>query len=107
MKEIGFIGLGRMGANMVRRLAEAGIRCVAHDANPAAVQALRAPGITGAPTLEGFMAELVSPRAIWLMVPAAVVEPVLARLRSLLAPATSSLTAATRTTATTCAAARN
>jgi len=86
MKEIGFIGLGRMGASMVRRLADAGIRCVAHDANPAAVQALQAPGITGAPTLAAFVAQLATPRAIWLMLPAAVVDPVLTQLRPLLAP---------------------
>ncbi len=49
--QIGFIGLGRMGANMVRRLAGAGIRCVAFDANPAAVQASVAPGVTGAASL--------------------------------------------------------
>jgi len=48
MKQVGFIGLGRMGANMVRRLTAAGIQCVAFDANAAAVQALQGPGVTGA-----------------------------------------------------------
>ena len=56
VKEIGFIGLGRMGANMVRRLAVEGFHCVAFDANPAAVQALAGPGVTGAASLREFVA---------------------------------------------------
>jgi 6-phosphogluconate dehydrogenase len=84
MKEIGFIGLGRMGANMVRRLAAAGFQCVAFDANAAAVQALQGPGITGAATLQEFVAKLAAPRVIWLMLPAAVVDQEIANLRPLL-----------------------
>ena len=84
MKEIGFIGLGRMGANMVRRLATAGFQCVAFDANAAAVLALQGPGVTGAASLQEFVAKLAAPRVIWLMLPAAVVDQELANLRPLL-----------------------
>ncbi len=86
MRQIGFIGLGRMGASMVRRLADAGISCVAHDANAAAVTALRDAGTVGADSLEKLVAGLATPRAIWLMVPAAAVDPVMASLTPLLAP---------------------
>jgi 6-phosphogluconate dehydrogenase len=86
MKQIGFIGLGRMGANMVRRLSAAGISCVTFDANLEAVKALQGPNITGAGSLEQFVATLAAPRAVWLMVPAAVVDGEIARLRRLLSP---------------------
>ncbi|HEV7607331.1 MAG TPA: decarboxylating 6-phosphogluconate dehydrogenase [Steroidobacteraceae bacterium] len=89
MKEIGFIGLGRMGANMVRRLAGAGIHCVAFDANLVTVQALAAEGggkITGSASLREFVAALEAPRVIWLMLPAAVVDQEIANLRPLLTP---------------------
>ena len=85
-KEIGFIGLGRMGANMVRRLADTGVHCVAFDANPAAVQSLNAPGITGTASLQQFVAALQTPRVIWFMLPAAVVDQELANLKPLLSP---------------------
>jgi 6-phosphogluconate dehydrogenase len=86
MKQIGFIGLGRMGANMVRRLSAAGISCVVYDANAAAVTALQGPGVTGSATLEQFVANLAAPRAVWLMVPAAVVDGEIAKLKKLLSP---------------------
>jgi 6-phosphogluconate dehydrogenase len=86
MKQIGFIGLGRMGANMVRRLTGAGISCVVYDANVNAVKALQGPGVTGSDSLEQFVANLAAPRAVWLMVPAAVVDGEIAKLRGLLAP---------------------
>ena len=85
-KEIGFIGLGRMGANMVRRLSGAGFRCVGFDANPAAVQALQGPGVAGAASLSDFVAKLAAPRVVWLMLPAAIVDQEIANLRKLLAP---------------------
>jgi 6-phosphogluconate dehydrogenase len=85
-KEIGFIGLGRMGANMVRRLTAAGFHCVAFDANPAAVHALQGPGVTGAASLSEFVARLPAPRVVWLMLPAAIVDQEIANLRALLAP---------------------
>ena len=83
-KEIGFIGLGRMGANMVRRLTAAGFQCVAFDANPAAVQALQGPGVTGSSSLPDFVAKLATPRVVWLMLPAAIVDQEIANLRPLL-----------------------
>jgi 6-phosphogluconate dehydrogenase len=68
------IGLGRMGANLVRRLMTDGHSCVAYDVNPAAVAALAAEGATGAHTLDELVGALNSPRAIWIMVPAAIVQ---------------------------------
>jgi 6-phosphogluconate dehydrogenase len=84
MTKLGMIGLGRMGANMARRLARAGIESVAHDAHPDAVQALVGPGIAGAATLADLVAKLPAPRAVWIMVPAAVVDSVVDALAPLL-----------------------
>ena len=75
--QLGMIGLGRMGANMVRRLMRGGHSCVVHDRVPAAVQALAGEGATGAATLDEFVARLAKPRTVWLMVPAAVVDSTL------------------------------
>jgi 6-phosphogluconate dehydrogenase len=75
--QLGMIGLGRMGANMVRRLMRGGHRCVVHDTAPAAVQLLAGEGAVGAITLDGFVARLERPRTIWLMVPAGVVDSTL------------------------------
>jgi 6-phosphogluconate dehydrogenase len=86
MQALGMVGLGRMGANMAQRLAEAGIECVVHDTRPEAVKALVAPRIAGAFSLAELVAKLAAPRAIWIMVPAAVVDEVLAELAPLLAP---------------------
>jgi len=68
------IGLGRMGANMVRRLMRAGHQCVVFDMNPENVKALAGEGAVGAASLDDFIAKLNPPRAAWLMVPAAVVD---------------------------------
>jgi 6-phosphogluconate dehydrogenase len=84
MQALGMIGLGRMGASMSRRLAAAGISCVVHDTRAEAVQALVAPKIRGAHDLRGLVDALAAPRAIWIMVPAAVVDSVLAQLVPLL-----------------------
>jgi 6-phosphogluconate dehydrogenase len=84
MQALGMIGLGRMGASMSRRLAAAGISCVVHDTRAVAVQALGAPKIRGAHDLRGLVDALAAPRAIWIMVPAAVVDSVLAQLVPLL-----------------------
>jgi 6-phosphogluconate dehydrogenase len=78
--QLGMIGLGRMGANMVRRLMNAGHECVVYDVTPASVQALAKEGATGGTSLDDFIAKLKQPRAIWLMVPAAVVDSTLAQL---------------------------
>jgi 6-phosphogluconate dehydrogenase len=68
--ELGMVGLGRMGANMARRLMEAGHRIVAYDVNPAAVQELAAEGADGASSLEELASKLEGPRSVWVMVPA-------------------------------------
>ena len=72
--QLGMVGLGRMGANMVRRLIKAGHDCVAYDRSPVVVQALAAEGAEGAASRADFCARVERPRAIWLMLPAAVVE---------------------------------
>ncbi|GMU77532.1 MAG: 6-phosphogluconate dehydrogenase (decarboxylating) [Acidimicrobiia bacterium] len=72
--DLGMIGLGRMGANLVRRLMRDGHRCVVHDVSPAAVDALAAEGATGAHTLAELVAALAPPRALWIMVPAGSVQ---------------------------------
>jgi 6-phosphogluconate dehydrogenase len=83
---LGFIGLGRMGASMVRRLAASGVSCVAFDVHPEAVKAVVQPGVTGADSIAALVAALPTPRAIWFMVPAAVVDAEIARLAPLLSP---------------------
>jgi 6-phosphogluconate dehydrogenase len=75
--QLGMIGLGRMGANMVRRLLRAGHACVAYDVNADAVKKLAAEGATGASSLDDFVKKLNKPRAAWLMVPAAIVDKTL------------------------------
>jgi len=72
--QLGMIGLGRMGANMVRRLQKNGHECVIFDRTPATVQQLASEGATGSTSLDDFVKKLKKPRAIWLMVPAAVVD---------------------------------
>ena len=79
------IGLGRMGANMVRRLIRGGHTCVVYDRSPASVEQMVSEGATGAKTLEEFVAKLTPVRAIWMMVPAAVVDSSIASLTPLLA----------------------
>jgi 6-phosphogluconate dehydrogenase len=81
---IGMIGLGRMGANMVRRLAQGGHECVVYDAAAAAVRALSGERIHGAATVAELVRALEPPRAVWIMVPAALVDTVIAELRPLL-----------------------
>jgi 6-phosphogluconate dehydrogenase len=78
--ELGMIGLGRMGTNMVRRLVRAGHQCVVYDLQQESVQALAKEGAVGASSLEDFAMKLKLPRAIWLMVPAAVVDGTLGTL---------------------------
>jgi 6-phosphogluconate dehydrogenase len=72
--QLGMIGLGRMGANMVRRLIRAGHECVVYDLNPESVKETAKDGAVGATSLDDFLGKLSAPRAIWLMVPAAVVD---------------------------------
>ena len=82
--QLGMIGLGRMGANMVRRLIAGGHDCVVFDRSPAAVSALVAEKAVGTASLAEFVGKLSTPRAIWLMVPAAVVDQSIAELAPLL-----------------------
>lgn len=75
--QLGMIGLGRMGSNMVRRLMKGGHKCVVFDRSPEAVAALTSEGASGATTIAEFVALLSPPRTIWIMVPAAVVDTVI------------------------------
>ena len=76
--QLGMIGLGRMGANMVRRLLRAGHACVVYDLHPEAVASLVREGATGAASPEEFASRLIPPRQVWMMVPSAAVDPTLA-----------------------------
>ena len=83
--QIGMIGLGRMGANMVRRLLRGGHECVVNDRNAEAAKPLVAEGAIVAPSLQGFVEKLQAPRAIWLMIPAALVDTIIEQLLTVLA----------------------
>jgi len=82
--QLGMVGLGRMGANMIRRLVRAGHRCTVFDMFPKAVEDLAKEGATGSSSLADFVKKLEKPRAIWLMVPAAVVDKTIADILPLL-----------------------
>ena len=82
--ELGMIGLGRMGTNMVRRLLRAGHQCVVYDLHSEAAQALVKDGAVATASLEEFAKKLKLPRTVWMMVPAAVVDPTLKTLVPLL-----------------------
>ncbi|HEY1487896.1 MAG TPA: decarboxylating 6-phosphogluconate dehydrogenase [Micromonosporaceae bacterium] len=81
--QLGMIGLGRMGANMVRRLTQAGHDLVVFDVSADAVKALEAEGATGATSLEDFAAKLETPRSAWLMVPAGYTQDTVRKLAEL------------------------
>jgi 6-phosphogluconate dehydrogenase len=83
--QIGMIGLGRMGANMVRRLLSGGHECVVNDRNPEAVHALVDEGAIPAASLQAFIEKLDAPRSIWLMVPAALVDTIIDQLLTVVA----------------------
>src|ERR1700684_968529 len=80
--QMGMVGLGRMGANMVRRLLRGGHECVVFDVSADAVKELAKEGAVGAVSLDDFAAKLKLPRVAWMMVPAAVVEQTVADLSS-------------------------
>src|SRR5581483_5745517 len=84
--QLGMIGLGRMGANMVRRLMRAGHECVVFDRSVEAVDTLSKEGATGASAIADFVAKLKTPRTLCLMVPAAAVERAIAEIEPLLSP---------------------
>src|SRR5262245_53469106 len=75
--QLGMIGLGRMGANMVRRLMKAGHKCVVFDRSQDAINDLAKDGATGSNSLKDFVSKLAQPRAVWLMVPAGAVDATL------------------------------
>ncbi|HEX8894061.1 MAG TPA: decarboxylating 6-phosphogluconate dehydrogenase [Terriglobales bacterium] len=78
--QLGMVGLGRMGANMVRRLMKGGHNCVVFDMSPKSVAELAGEGATGSSSIRDFISKLQKPRAIWLMIPAAVVDPTIAEI---------------------------
>jgi len=84
--QLGMIGLGRMGANMARRLMGAGVECVVYDRGPASVAALAAEGAVGAASVAELVSRLASPRAVWMMIPAGAVQAAIDELAPLLAP---------------------
>jgi len=84
--QLGMIGLGRMGANMVRRLMAGGHECVAYDVSAEAVAEIAAEGATGVAGLEEMAAAMAAPRAVWIMVPAAYVDGVIDDLTKVLEP---------------------
>jgi 6-phosphogluconate dehydrogenase len=78
--QLAMVGLGRMGANLVRRLSRDGHHCVVYDVNADAVRALEGEGAVGAASLKGLVAQLDAPRVVWLMLPAALVQETLDEL---------------------------
>ncbi len=84
--QIGMIGLGRMGANMVRRLLHGGHECVVFDTNAASVDALAKEGAVGATSLEDMLSKLSGQRAVWMMVPAAAVDHMIGLISVLMKP---------------------
>jgi 6-phosphogluconate dehydrogenase len=82
--QLGMIGLGRMGANIVRRLMRDGHECVVHDVSPTSIAALESEGATGAPTLEEFVQKLERPRVAWVMIPAGITGRAVEQLAALL-----------------------
>ena len=78
------IGLGRMGANMVRRLLRNSHQCFVFDTNPKAVEELVADGAVGAASLKELVSKLEKPRAVWIMIPAAITDKIVDELAGLL-----------------------
>ena len=84
--QVGMFGVGRMGANLVRRLLRDGHHCIVFDVNADAVAALEADGATGASSIDDFVAKLDTPRVVWMMLPAGIVQETIDELSTLLAP---------------------
>jgi 6-phosphogluconate dehydrogenase len=84
--QLGMVGLGRMGANIVRRLVRDGHQCVVFDVNPEAVTSLVSDGVTGSSSLQDLVSKLEAPRAVWLMLPAAITGEILDQVVGYLEP---------------------
>src|SRR5579875_2731732 len=84
--QLGMVGLGRMGANLVRRLMRDGHECVVFDVSADAVKALEGEGATGAASIEDFVSKLQKPRAAWVMVPAAYTGETVDRIAAAMEP---------------------
>lgn len=84
--QLGMIGLGRMGANMVKRIMKQGHECVVYDTNPAAVAELAGEGATASSSLADLVAKLEAPRHVWIMIPAAITDRIVNELAGLLSP---------------------
>jgi 6-phosphogluconate dehydrogenase len=84
MMQIGMIGLGRMGSNMVRRLMQGGHECVVYDSHVEGIKQLQEEGAVGTVSLQNLIALMTKPRAVWLMVPATIVDEILSQLAPLL-----------------------
>ena len=84
--QLGMVGLGRMGANIVRRIMNDGHTAVVYDRSPDSVKALAGEGAVGGDSMEDFVAKLEKPRAVWVMIPAAVTGSVVEQLAGLLEP---------------------
>ncbi|HEY6146979.1 MAG TPA: NADP-dependent phosphogluconate dehydrogenase, partial [Thermoanaerobaculia bacterium] len=82
--QLGMVGLGRMGANMVRRLLRAGHECVVFNRDPTPIATLEAEGAAGGRSLEEFVSKIRAPRCVWLMIPAGAVDSTLQKLLPLL-----------------------
>ncbi|QDP94762.1 decarboxylating 6-phosphogluconate dehydrogenase [Microlunatus elymi] len=85
--QLGMVGLGRMGANIVRRLMHGGHECVVFDTNPDSVKNLAAEGATGAESLEDFVGKLTGPKVVWVMIPASITGKVVDQVAALLGDA--------------------
>src|ERR671916_29854 len=83
MAQLGMVGLGRMGANIVRRLMRDGHECVVYDVNPESIKQLQGEGATGGATLEEFVSKLEKPRAVWVMIPAGITGRVVEQISEL------------------------
>ena len=82
--QLGMVGLGRMGANIVRRLMRSGHECVVFDVNPESIKQLEDEGATGGATLEEFVSKLEKPRAVWVMIPAGITGRIVDEVAALL-----------------------
>ena len=82
--QLGMIGLGRMGANMVRRLMRDGHECVVFDTTPSVVEAMEKEGAIGSTSMEDFVSKLTTPRAAWVMIPAGITGKIVSQLAELM-----------------------